>query len=451
MTNKQGNDMINKLMKRIFFIYVCLISIHAFAQTEYYLGVLVGEANKPESQELLMNDPVLQHNMLVSRYEKEKGLEESPKVLWAGEIEKIDGEYKRINETSQSYFKQTPDGLQHIKNFMDHVVPYEIDYIEYSKENEHLSHLLKVLKDLRHNIRNEIGKAYMVLQQDDPLATIQMLGKENLLEALRKCIDNMNEIKTLTPNNRYDGLNGLYSLAIELYGMFAVQDIHSIEYFKANRMKYFMDLLNLFSTQPSLKNNNIVIEPEEKPIEIKIENPFKETPVSVKQGQEINLIETKEKIYSLNLISPNYYSSDQSILDFVKEINSKYYVQNVPDLITELFKKITKEGMDQKDIMIMFRSGLSEYMEANKDINDNLELLILFISYAYKAEKDGYINIHLDYDQRMRSLFADNYGTYVSNFHNNSKLSDNEKLMIVNTAKMLSIKTAEPTLPIIKK
>ena len=107
--------------------------------------------------------------------------------------------------------------------------------------------------------------------------------------------------------------------------------------------------------------------------------------------------------------------------------------------------------MDQKDIMIMFRSGLSEYMEVNKDINDNLELLILFISYAYKAEKDGYINIHLDYDQRMRSLFADNYGTYVSNFHNNSKLSDNEKLMIVNTAKMLSIKTAEPTLPIIKK
>lgn len=438
-------------MKRIFFIYVCLISIHAFAQTEYYLGVLVGEADKPESQELLMNDPVLKHDILVSRYKEEKGLEKAPKVLWAGEIEKVDGKYTRINETSQSYFKQTPEGLKHIKDFMDRAVPYEIDYIEYSKENEHLSPVLKVLKDLRHNIRGEMGKAYLVLNDENPLAVLKTIGEDRVLDVLRKCIDDISEIKRLMPNKSYDGLNGLYSLAIELYGMLAVQDIHSIRYYKANKMEYFMDLLNLFSAQPSLKNKSIVIETEAKTDEIKTENPSEETQAPVRQGQEINLIETKEKIYSLNLISPNYYSSDQSILDFVKEINSKYYVQNVPDLITELFKKITKEGMDQKDIMIMFRSGLSEYMEANKDINDNLELLILFISYAYNAEKDGYINIHLDYDKRMRSLFADNYGTYVSNFHNNSKLSDNEKLMIVNTAKMLSIKTAEPTLPIIKK
>ncbi len=434
--------MFNKLIKRAIFICACLISVQVSAQTEYFLWVLVGEENKPETQKLLTNDPIQRHDRLTALYMRENDLKETPNILGAGEMEKIDGKYTRINETSQSYFKKTPDGLKHIENFMNGLVDYKIEYIKYDQENEHLAPILKILKDLRHDIRNQIGSVYGIFSLNIPFSTPEVVesSKTNLLA----CINNINKLNELVPNNRYDKIQELYQLAIDMFGIVSSRDQYSAEYFIKYRSEYFMDVLNGFDIQPSLKNTTFVIKLEEMPTEQKTQTP-------AEQNKKTTSYEIKDLISRIDLLDPNYYRSDRETLDFAREISSTYSAENVPDLISKLFEKINQSGMDQKDMMIMFRSGLYEYMEERKDINDNLELLILFTASAYKAEKDGCIKISIDYDQKMRAFFTYNYGTYVYNSQDNSKLSDNQKLMIKNVANMMPIKIAEPNLPTIRR
>ncbi len=434
--------MFNKVIKRAIFICVCLISVQVSAQTEYFLWVLVGEENKPETQELLTNDPIQRHDRLTALYIRENNLKERPNILGAGEMEKIDGKYTRINETSQSYFKETPDGLKHIENFMNRLVDYKIEYIKYDKENEHLAPILKILKDLRHDIRNQIGSVYGIFSLEISFANTETVesSKTNLLA----CINNINKLNELVPNNRYDKIQELYQLAVDMFGIVSTRDQRSAEYFIKYRSEYFMDVLNSFDIQPSLKNTILVIKTET-PTEEKTQTPV------VEQNKKTTSSEIKELISSIDLLDPNYYKSDRETLDFAREISSTYAAENIPELISKIFEKINQNGMDQKDMMIMFRSGLYEYMEERKDTNDNLELLMLFTASAYKAEKDGYIKISMDYDQKMRAFFTYNYGTYVYSSQNNSKLSDNQKLMIKNAANMMPIKIAEPKLPTIRK
>lgn len=169
----------------IFLSFVVLSNLGAQNALEsgqvYHIGLLLQSGtNEPE---LVIGNPLVNHIKILERYQKEKAIKVD-KILWAGELEQIDGQVTRINETAGLIKKKEdlkiqqgidflPNGIKKIEEYL--LANEQIkekyfnntEYISYSKENEHLSNIFASMDYLRHDIILELGKMFQVMELEN--------------------------------------------------------------------------------------------------------------------------------------------------------------------------------------------------------------------------------------------------------------------------------------------
>jgi len=164
--------MSNALNKVILSLLVLLLSstVCAYDQLNatgkhFYNGCLV--INDQGEQELIVGNALASHSALINKFSK------TPKqVLWAGELEVVDGNVTRVNETA-GIIKEKPElckdldqpgtGIKNLQDFLDGMGSSlkelhftKSDYIKYDENDEHLDPVLKYITYFRHDISRDL-------------------------------------------------------------------------------------------------------------------------------------------------------------------------------------------------------------------------------------------------------------------------------------------------------
>ena len=187
--------------------------------TVYHLGLLVQQHDG--TVDMIIGTPLIGHKRLLEGYNKAFG--NVSKILWAGELEEINGAVTRINETAGIIKEDMEGGLtegldvpgtgiNNLKTFLStlNVVMAKYfmntEYITYNKDDEHLNEYLTDVSYLRHDLNgdlNRIAGFYSLINDVDcepnDLAlylSIFSSNAKNLLNHYNRAINLMPEFNT---------------------------------------------------------------------------------------------------------------------------------------------------------------------------------------------------------------------------------------------------------------
>lgn len=169
----------------IFLSFVVLSNIEAQNALEtdgkvYHIGLLLQSGtNEPE---LVIGNPFLKHIDILEKYRAQTS-SKVDKILWAGELEQIDGQVTRVNETAgltrEKEALKLNQGIEFLPNGIKNIEEYILaneqikekyfnstKYISYSKENEHLSNVFASIAYLRHNLIMDLVKMLQTVDNE---------------------------------------------------------------------------------------------------------------------------------------------------------------------------------------------------------------------------------------------------------------------------------------------
>lgn len=185
-------------------------------------SVLVVDASGKEH--LLVGEAITSHEKIIERASKQIGVVK--KVLWAGEIEVIEGAVTRVNETA-GIITRKPElcedlnqktatiknlGIKNLKKFLNGTGAaikkqyfsklQESDYIFYDQSNEHLHESLAYLFYYRHDLgSNDLGTDlnWMTIAYDATDPNLWVLEKEDMMKCARRVITNYEKLILIIP------------------------------------------------------------------------------------------------------------------------------------------------------------------------------------------------------------------------------------------------------------
>ncbi len=230
-------------MKRLskLFNIVVLISSILFAPSVFAAGPLDNVKGQQFFNGLLVQleggqevfiagDVINSHSSLLKAITQQKG-KKAVKILWAGEIEVIDGLVTRINETAgiikDKYYAELVSGLQvagagisAIKLFLRGQGKYikeklfgettGVEYIKYDANNEHLDPRLKDVSKFRHDVSDKIehiSSVMAVIAEEDPAFSVELeKGIKDIKETAEFIFTmskNAKEVSPLLKNSEY--------------------------------------------------------------------------------------------------------------------------------------------------------------------------------------------------------------------------------------------------------
>ena len=179
-----------------------------------HVGVLVKQENG--TIDLVVGSPLLGHFWLLEDYKKSFG--KVIKILWAGELEEINGKVTRVNESAgviktSRYFTLANGldvvgtGINNLKNFLKAHKDIEekyftnTDYLNYSESNEHLNEYLKEASYLRHDIGEDFKVNDYLSFFEDPDPSIKASQRSeaflNATTTAKSLLDHYNSIVRL--------------------------------------------------------------------------------------------------------------------------------------------------------------------------------------------------------------------------------------------------------------
>jgi hypothetical protein len=197
--------------KTVLFLFVLLFSSAIWAEDlfnrtgkQFYSGCLVINVNG--ERELVVGNVLTQHRTLVTKLGKEP-----LKVLWAGELEVIDGQVTRVNETAgelkrnNELFKdiEVPGtGIKNLQDFLDgagisikQLYFTGTEYFSYSEMIGHLEPVLDYVAYYRHDFGIDLSKIITTIDYQTNL-TEAITAASNVIKAYEALKELLPELDT---------------------------------------------------------------------------------------------------------------------------------------------------------------------------------------------------------------------------------------------------------------